>query len=59
MKVTARRSVEFPKLEWAISAGETKELPESKEAEARILQHPAIIPMKAAAKKEKPAAPVK
>lgn len=39
MKVTARTSISFPKLHWAISAGETKDLPESKEAQERILAH--------------------
>lgn len=37
-KVTSKKSISFPKLGWAISAGEEKELPEDKEACARILQ---------------------
>ena len=54
MKVMARRSVEFPKLNWAISQGDTKELPEDKDAQARILQHPAIVPIKTDTKKVAP-----
>ncbi len=37
-KVTSTKSISFPTLEWAISAGEEKELPEDKEAQERILQ---------------------
>ena len=37
-KVTSTKSIRFPKLDWGISAGETKELPEEKEAQERILQ---------------------
>ena len=37
MKVTSKKSIVFPKLGWAISAGDTKELPEGKEAQDRIL----------------------
>jgi len=37
MKVTSKKSISFPKIGWAISAGETKDLPEGKEAQARIL----------------------
>jgi hypothetical protein len=46
MKVTSDRSVEFPKLGWAISAGETKELPADKEAQAAILGHRSIKEVK-------------
>lgn len=42
MKVTSTKSFSFPKLNWAISSGEEKELPESKEAQERILQEPEI-----------------
>lgn len=38
MKVTSRTSISFPALGWAISAGETKDLPAEKEAQERILQ---------------------
>ena len=41
-KVTSKKSISFPKLAWGISAGETKELPEDKEAQERILQEPEI-----------------
>jgi hypothetical protein len=40
--VTSRKSVDFPKLNWGITAGETRELPEDKKAQAVILAHPAI-----------------
>jgi hypothetical protein len=46
MKVTSNRSVEFPKLGFAISAGETRELPENKEAQAVILAHRSISKIK-------------
>ena len=42
MKVTSNRSVEFPKLGFAIAAGETRELPEDKEAQKIILAHRSI-----------------
>lgn len=42
MKVTSKTSVSFPKLDWAISAGEEKELPEGKEAQERVLSDPNI-----------------
>lgn len=45
-KVTANRSVDFPKLDWAISAGETKELPTDKEAQKVILAHRSIKEVK-------------
>lgn len=38
IKVTSTKSISFPKLKWGISAGETKELPNEKEAQERILQ---------------------
>lgn len=41
-KVTSKKSISFPKLAWAISAGEIKDLPDDKEASARILQEPDI-----------------
>lgn len=42
MLVTAKISVDFPDLGWGINAGEERELPEDKEAQARILAHPDI-----------------
>lgn len=41
-QVTSKKSINFPKIGWAISAGETKELPEEKEAQERILLEPEI-----------------
>lgn len=41
-KVTSTKSITFPKLGWAISAGEIKELPEAKEAQERILSETEI-----------------
>jgi hypothetical protein len=46
MKVTSRKSISFPKIGWAISAGETRELPEDKDAQARILVEPDITLIK-------------
>jgi len=46
MKVIANRSVEFPKLGFAISAGQTKELPADKEAQKIILAHRSIKEVK-------------
>jgi hypothetical protein len=46
MEVTANRSVEFPKLGWAISAGETRDLPEDKAAQKTILAHRSIKAVK-------------
>jgi hypothetical protein len=46
MKVTSNRSVEFPKLGFAISAGETKELPTDKDAQKLILAHRSISEVK-------------
>lgn len=43
MKVTSNKSISFPKLGWAISAGETKELPEDKVARDRILSESEIV----------------
>lgn len=38
MKVTSTKSISFPKLNWGLTAGEERELPEGKEAQDRILQ---------------------
>lgn len=48
MKVTANRTVEFPKLGWTIGAGETRELPVDKDAQRAILAHRSIKPAKEA-----------
>jgi len=42
MQVTSHKSISFPKLGWGISAGETRDLPEGKEAQQRILAEPEI-----------------
>lgn len=42
MKVTSSKSISFPKLNWAISAGETKDMPAEKEAQKEILAWPEI-----------------
>lgn len=42
MKVTSKESIHFPSLNWGITAGEVKELPADKEAQAVILAHPMI-----------------
>lgn len=46
MKVTSERSVEFPALGWAISAGQTVAVPNDKESQAQILSHPDIREVK-------------
>lgn len=43
IEVTSFRTVEFPKLNFSIRKGETKELPKDKEAQDVILAHPHII----------------
>lgn len=42
MQVISTKSVDFPKLGWGITAGDTRELPEDKDAQKIILAHPAI-----------------
>ena len=42
MQVTATKSLSFPKLQWGISVGDVRELPEGKAAQARILAEPEI-----------------
>jgi len=42
MKVTSTKSISFPKLNWGITAGEVRELPEEKQAQDRILQESEI-----------------
>lgn len=42
MKVTSKKSIRFNALDWGISAGQVKELPEGKEAQERILSEPEI-----------------
>jgi hypothetical protein len=44
-RVTSQKSISFPKLNWGISAGEEKDLPADKEAQARILAEPDIVPV--------------
>ena len=46
MKVTSTKSVDFPSLDWGITAGDTRELPEDKEAQKVILAHRAISKIK-------------
>jgi len=52
-KVTSTKAISFPKLEWAISEGETKELPHGEEAQAQILAWPEITPVGSETKVEK------
>lgn len=42
MQVTSTKSITFPKLGWAITAGDIKELPEDEGAQKMILKDPAI-----------------
>lgn len=46
MNVTSTKSVDFPKLDWGITAGAERELPESKATQKIILAHPAISEVK-------------
>lgn len=46
MKVTSTETISFPQFNWGIHAGETRELPEDKEAQAAILAHPSITEAK-------------
>jgi hypothetical protein len=41
-KVISTKSISFPKLKWGITAGVETELPEDKDAQARILQEAEI-----------------
>lgn len=41
-KVTSTKSISFPKLNWGITEGAIKELPEDKEAQERILSEDGI-----------------
>ena len=41
-KVISTKSISFPSLDWGITAGVETELPESKEAQERILQESEI-----------------
>lgn len=41
-KVTSKRNLNFPKLNWGIEKGEEKELPQGKEAQEAVLAHWAI-----------------
>jgi hypothetical protein len=45
MQVTSSKSISFPKIPWAISAGQIRDLPEDKEAQKRILAEPEITPV--------------
>lgn len=53
MRVQARKSVHFPKLNWGINAGQQRELPEDKKAQELILSHGAITKVPASKKEEK------
>ena len=46
MKVTSTRSIDFPKFDWGITAGETRDLPEDKNAQKVILAHHSISKVK-------------
>lgn len=42
MKVTSKKSIDFPKFGWGITKGDVRDLPEDMEAREAILAHPAI-----------------
>lgn len=42
MKVTSIKDLDFPQLDWGISAGEEKDLPADKSAQEIILAHELI-----------------
>lgn len=52
MQVKSTETIHFPSLNWGIVAGETKELPKDKEAQAAILLHPSISEVKGGEKKD-------
>lgn len=39
MKVTSRKTLDYPELGWGIHAGETRELPQDKKAQEIILSN--------------------
>lgn len=46
MKVTSTKDLSFPDLHWGITAGDERELPADKAAQARILSEPEISEVK-------------
>jgi hypothetical protein len=42
MKATSTDTISFPALNWGINAGEVRDLPSDKDAQAIILSHPSI-----------------
>lgn len=52
-KVTSTKSITFPKLKWSITKGETKDLPEEKEAQERILAEAEITKVEDIKKEDK------
>lgn len=42
MEVTSNKTISFSRIGWGINQGETRKLPEDKEAQKVILSHPAI-----------------
>ena len=52
MKVTTTKSVHFPKLNWGITAGTVRDLPEDKAAQDAILAHGAISRVSVAVKEK-------
>ena len=46
MKVISRKTIVFPKLNWGINKGETKELPKDKKAAEIILANSVISEVK-------------
>ncbi len=53
MKVKSSETIHFPSLNWGITAGETRELPEDKESQEVILSHPSITQVTGAEAKNK------
>lgn len=45
-KAFSKKSISFPKFNWGINAGKTRELPKDKKAREAILAHPAITEVK-------------
>lgn len=43
MKVTSKKNISFPKLNWGINKGEEKELPNDENKQKKILKNKKII----------------
>jgi len=56
MKVTSKKTIDFPKYNWGVRAGEERELPKDKEAAEAIQSNRYVSVVKPEAKSQKPRA---